>query len=427
VSRHSVRAGASFCRVSIAVAIAILGGGLNLARAEIAASADFEGASAKILAIDQGKKIVRIMPGGDPERGWPCWWYFRVDGLRVGDKLTLELFPSDAKMPREGPNRGKPLAGYWSVPLRATYSADCKTWRQTDAGRLDRGKAIYLVPAEAETVWLAWGPPFTPHDAHALVKEIDERGKWAEAFELVKSRDGRSCPAVRLTEGDLASDKRMAIWLQARQHAWETGSSWVLRGLADWASSDDLRARSLREKSELYIVPIMDIDNTATGNGGKEAVPHGPNRDWTDKPHYPEVVAAQRHLKRLAEERRLTLFIDFHNPSPFERQPYFFVCPDRDLQEIGRRNLERFLTVCRTEMTAPLELAERPRVSDATYDPLYKQMSKNWVAAIAPPPAVSVTLETPWNTRFSTPEGYQSVGAKLGLAIERYLREDPWK
>src|SRR5262249_15599007 len=147
---------------------------------------------------------------------------------------------------------------------------------------------------------------------------------------------------------------------------------------------------------------IMDIDNTATGNGGKESLPHGPNRDWTDKPHYPEVAAAQRHLKRLAEERRLALFIDFHNPSPFERQPDFFVCPEADLQGTGPKNLDRFLTVCKTEMTEPLEVAAQPRVSDATYDPLYKQMSKNWVAAHAPPFAVSVTLETPWNTRFST-------------------------
>jgi hypothetical protein len=76
-------------------------------------------------------------------------------------------------------------------------------------------------------------------------------------------------------------------------------------------------------------------------------------------------------------------------------------------------------------MTGPLEISDRPRVSGSAYDPLYKQMSKNWVAAQAPPFAVSVTLETPWNTQHSTPGGYQQLGAKLGLAIERYLREDP--
>jgi hypothetical protein len=404
-----------------------LGAAASAARAQINVATDFEGASAKVLSIDQDKKIVRIMPAGNPELGWPCWWYLRVDGLHIGDNLTLELVPSDAKLPKTGAGPSKPLPAYWAIPLKATFSTDAKTWRRSEPGRLDRGKAIYALPAEAETVWLAWGAPFTPQDSAALVKQIDDRGEWAEQFELAKTLGGRSCPAMRLKEGDLADDKRVAIWLQARQHAWEAGSSWVCAGLADWLASDDGRARSLREKSEIFIVPIMDIDNTATGNGGKESLPHGRNRDWTDKPHFPEVAAAQKHLQQLADQGRLGLFIDFHNPSPFERQPYFFVCPDEDLREIGRKNLDRFLTVCRTEMTGPMALTDRPRVSDVAYDPLYKRMSKNWVAAHAPPFTVALTLETPWNTPHSTPEGYQRLGATLGLAIERYLREDPRK
>lgn len=397
----------------------------TFARAEISATADFEGGSAKVLLIDQEKKLVRIMPGGDPKRGWPCWWYVRIDGLHVGDRLSFELQPSEAKLPARDSLPAKPLPGYWAIPLRATYSTDAKTWRHSEAGRLERGRAVYSVPVEAETMWLAWGAPFTPSDAAAFILDLDQRGPWSESFELTKTREKRSCRGIRLQEGELPEDKRLAIWLQARQHAWESGASWVCRGLADWLASDDPRAKSVREKCEIIVVPIMDIDNTATGNGGKQALPHGPNRDWTDQPHYPFVAAAQKQLQRLVDEKRLALFIDFHNPSPFERQPYFFVCPDSDLQEPGRRNLERFLTVCRTEMTAPLQLTEEPRVSDAAYDPRYKRMSKNWVAARAPPFAVSVTLETPWNTSHSTPAGYQQLGAKLGLAIERYLREDP--
>jgi hypothetical protein len=124
----------------------------QFARAEIKVATDFEGGSAKVLSVDQVKKVVRIMPGGDPERGWPCWWYLRVDGLHIGDKLTLELVPSGAKILPKGPNQGRPLPPYWSVPLRATFSTDAKTWRHSEPGRLDRGKAIYGVPVEAESI-----------------------------------------------------------------------------------------------------------------------------------------------------------------------------------------------------------------------------------------------------------------------------------
>ncbi|HEX5106500.1 MAG TPA: M14-type cytosolic carboxypeptidase, partial [Pirellulaceae bacterium] len=156
----------------------------NAARGEITVTTEFEGGSAKVLAIDQEKKMVRIMPAGDPERGWPCWWYFRVDGLKVGDKLSLELVPSTAKLVQPGPRKGLPLDGSWAVPFRATFSTDAKTWRHTDPGRLQFGYAIYNVPVEAESLWLAWGPPFTPQDAAKLVKEIDAAGDWAESFEL---------------------------------------------------------------------------------------------------------------------------------------------------------------------------------------------------------------------------------------------------
>jgi hypothetical protein len=72
-------------------------------------------------------------------------------------------------------------------------------------------------------------------------------------------------------------------------------------------------------------------------------------------------------------------------------------------------------------LNGPLARADRPRTSGATYDPLWKQMSKNWVAAHAPPHAVAVTLETAWNTEHSTTEGYRRVGEQLGQAIAKFL------
>jgi hypothetical protein len=307
------------------------------------------------------------------------------------------------------------------------WSSDGKSWQHTEPGMLRDGRMSYSITAAGESLWLAWGPPFTPRDSARLVKSLAKDKAWAEAFELTQSREGRACPALRLREGDRPDAQRPAIWLQARQHAWESGASWVCRGLAEWLAGDDPRARHLREKSEIYLVPIMDIDNTATGNGGKEQIPQDHNRDWTDQPHHTEVAAAQKHLRRLSEQGRLALFIDLHNPGPSDKQPFFYVCPDETLAEVGRRNLERLLTVCRAEMTGPLALSDKPRVSGASYDPLWKQMSKNWVAANAPPHAVAVTLETAWNTPASTTDGYRALGLQLGQSIERYLRIDPRK
>jgi len=40
---------------------------------------------------------------------------------------------------------------------------------------------------------------------------------------------------------------------------------------------------------------------------------------------------------------------------------------------------------------------------------------------------VAVTLEIAWNTPGGTPEGYMALGRQLGMALERYFRDDPRK
>jgi hypothetical protein len=400
----------------------------SLALAEISVSTDFEGGSAKVLSIDQKNETVRIMPAGDAARGWPCWWYLKVSGLKPGESLTLEVVPSDAPLQGPSKNRGKPLSSAWAFPQRAAWSKDGKNWQHTEAGKTaDDGGMVYKLQDCLPEVWIAWGPPFTPADSQQLVESLAKDQPWAEAFELCKSNGGRSCPAVRLKEGVRPASERLGIWIQARQHAWESGASWVCRGVSEWLAGDDPRAAELRKKCEITIVPIMDIDNTATGNGGKEGVPQDHNRDWTDKPHYAEVAAAQEHLKRLIAESRLAIFVDLHNPGSGDKQPFFYAFPEELMPEPGRRNWDRFFTIARGEISGPLSLAEKPRTSGPSYDPLWKQMSKSWVIEHGNPFTIAATLETSWNTPYSTTEGYQLVGQKMAQAIEKYLRDDPRK
>lgn len=382
---------------------------------------DFEGASAIVTDVDQATKTIRFRPAGDAARGWPCWWYFRVEGIVPGETLTLELSPSESLFP-VGNKTGKTLAGSWASPDLASWSTDGKTWKQTGAGQRAGGVTTYRQQVDAPVAWFAWGPPFTPSDSAALVERLGKESTAVEPFTLCQSRGGRPCPAMRIREGELPDAKRPAVWIEARQHAWESGSSWVCRGVAEWLASDDPQAKSLRQRADIYIVPIMDIDNTATGNGGKSGIPQDHNRDWTDQPHWPEVAAAQKRLKALADEGRLAIFLDLHNPAPGDKRPFFFIPPDELVDEVGRANRDRFLTIAALEITGPLKLSDRPRTSGSNYDRQWQQISKNWVSAHCSPQAVSATLETSWNTPHSTTEGYRTVGRQLGQAIERYLR-----
>lgn len=395
---------------------------------DLSVATDFEGGSAIVESINQETRTIRIHPAGDPAEGWPCWWYLRVDGITPGETITLEVAPSPERLVREGKNQGKLLPAAWAWPQQATYSTNGHHWQHTEPGdKSDEPSPVmvYRQLIDRKSAWFAWGPPFTPQDSKKLCESLAKRCQDAREIVLCKSRSGRDCPALVVKGGDLAYTDRPAIWINARQHAWESGASWVCRGVAEWITSDEVAARELRAKAEIFIVPIMDIDHTAAGQGGKEAVPQDHNRDWTDEPHWNEVSAAQKRLLELIKQGRLAIFADLHNPGPSDRQPFFYICPEDQLAEIGLQNRSRFLTIAQAEIAGPLPLADHPRVSGPSYDPLWKQMSKNWVAAHAHPGTLEVCLETSWNTPESTTEGYRAVGEQLAHAIARYMQSDP--
>ena len=355
---------------------------------QIAVKADFPGGSVRVESIEGA--AIRVLPALHKDRGWTCWWYFKVEGATAGETLTVDVG-----------------GGVWATPDRAVFSADDKAYAHTAPGKRSKDRIAYEIPAPASAFWIAWGPPFTLRHARELLGE--------RAFELCKSRDGHSVPALRIKEGE----PKHAIWVHAGQHAWESGARWVGRGFAEWLVSDDARAVALRKTTEVVYVPIMDVDNVERGAGGKEGKPHDHNRDWSDDPHWPEVRAAQAGIQAMGG--RFRLFVDLHNPAANDKT-FFFVSPRDLLPEPGRKSLDLFLEAGKAEIAGPLALAGKTKESGPSYDKNWVKISKNWVSRTVGESVVAVTLETAWNTPHSTTENYRRVGRELGCAIERFLR-----
>lgn len=425
---------AQACRVCFAAAMkctflqAVVGawvwleifGVMTCLAAELRVRTDFEGGSARVAAVDQEARVIRFQPGGDPERGWPCWWSLRVEGVARGEKLILDLGGSDRPARNNGAPTGKPLSAVWAMPMRAAISTDGKTWGQTEPGRRDGARMRYEVTGTGDSLWFAWGPSFTPSDTEVLLAEAERTIPEAKSFELARTREGRSVRGLRVSAA--ATGGVPALWIQSRQHAWESGASWVARGLVEWLISAEADAIWLREHAELFIVPIMDVDNVATGNGGKEANPRDHNRDWDASPVYPEVAAAQQRLRAFAEAGRLALFIDLHNPAAGDSRPFFFTSSPEVLGELARENQSAFLKLATERINGPLAVEPVARLTGPKYHPLWRQISNAWVSAHGNPHTVAVCLETSWNTPHSTTEGYRTVGGQLGRTVVDYLR-----
>ena len=413
----------------VLAALLTLEGPNSHAAEPLTVTSDFEGASVRDVVIDEPTRSISFMPGGDPVRGWPCWWYFRVSGITPGEPITLRLHGSTATVAQPGLPPKKPLASVWAMPAQATFSTDGKTWRHTDKGQLQDECMIYILKPETTSIFVAWGPPYTPGTATTFVREMADKSPHAKAMELCRSHGDRPVPMLHVQEGERTKAQRFGVWVQARQHAWESGSSWVAQGFAEWLLSDAEDAAWLRQHAEIFIVPIMDIDNTATGNGGKDALPQDHNRDWSAEPHWNEIIAAQRQVGALIEEGRMDVFLDLHNPAPGDPTFFYILSPEL-LKEpmIGLRDRFIELSYARISKIKPLiPMSNKPKVTGANYHPLWRQISANWVSMNGNPHTVSLCLETIWNYPNSTTEGYRSVGSNLAAAVREYLAERPVK
>lgn len=394
----------------------------DLVAAEITVTSKFLGGSGDVLEIEQNDDAARVVitPSSQIDRGWPCWWYVRIDGAKAGQKIAFTVQSNN--LPFRGTQK---LAANWSTPQRAAISLDGVSWAHTDTATTTPQTATYNIIAPQASFWVAWGPPFLSAHAESLLSEIaatlTAENEPNKRFELARSRENRPVHAIRFGNPQAAN----SIWVQARQHAWETGSSWVADGFVQWAASDDPLAVQLRSTTEVFFVPIMDVDNVDRGAGGKDSAPRDHNRDWADRPIYPEVLAAQNQIKKQIDDGRLRVYIDLHNPAPGDHEPFYFGPLDYAQLTPGlRQKYDRFLELSTQFIRGPLAI--HPRYRFATYVPTaeeQKRVSRNWVGDRIGDQGVSLTLETAWNTPASTVDGYREVGRGLATTITKYLIE----
>ena len=384
--------------------------------AELHVLTDFDGGNAEVVKLDQASKTLRIMPELHEGRGWPCWWYFRLDGLTPSETITLEV-QAQTKPFRET----QVLASAWCQPKHAWLSSDGETWSPSKAGTLSADKVMsYKLTPTTDSLRVAWGPPFVPADAEKLLTQIAAKLPEAKHFELAKTRDGHVVHGIRI--GD--ENSLHQVWVGARHHAWEAGGSQVSRGFIRWYASEE--AKALRAKTCLHYIPIMDVDNVVLGAGGKDAIPRDHNRDWADAPIYPEVAAAQRMMGEIHKKHGLDAYIDLHNPGAKDGIFFFGPFAFERMTGIQQRNYSRWMELASSHITTPLPV--EPRYRFATYVTTEEErgrMSSGWVRNHTGDFTLSVTLETGWNSPLMTVEGYSNIGAGLGRALASYLEQNP--
>ncbi|MBI4326410.1 MAG: hypothetical protein HY674_14270 [Chloroflexi bacterium] len=284
----------------------------------------FEGGSlGKIESLGEGA-FRCFVEGQHDERGrnrQANWYFFRMDNVKGRDiALTLTDFI--------GEYNDKPGACPMSPDIVPVFSNDGEEWQHFAGMRWDneRKEATLNFRPTGEPIWIAHIPPYTPRRLQHLLGQVDQT-PHARIEVIGKTVQGRELQLVTVTDFERPDAAKKTVWLQARQHAWEAGTSYVMEGALLFITSDDLLARRLRGKVVFLFLPMMDPDGCANGKVRFNAHGYDVNRHWNEVDlrrkeflqRMPEIWYVKKALLGCVDSgRKIDLMLNLHNTESAE-------------------------------------------------------------------------------------------------------------
>ena len=238
---------------------------------------NFEGGSLGKIEKLGDARFRCFVQGQHDERGrnrQANWYYFRMDNVRDRDvTLTLTDFIGEYN-----DKAGSCAMNADTIPV---FSYDHEHWQHFPAMDWDNVKkeATLKFRPERERIWIAHIAPYTHSRLLRLLSEI-ERADCARVEVIGRTVQSRELHMVTVTNFEKPDTAKKAVWLQARQHAWEAGTSYVMEGALRFITSNDARARELRDKVVFQFTPMMDPDGCAGGQVRFNANGYDVNRHW---------------------------------------------------------------------------------------------------------------------------------------------------
>jgi hypothetical protein len=194
-------------------------------------------------------------------------------------------------------------------------SEDGVVWTHVPGVRFDTQAMALHVPVNARSrrFWLAHVEPYSHSRLEAFLGELKSPDLAVET--IGKTVQGRDLRLLTITDRSIDDAGKKSVWLMGRQHAWETGTSFVVEGAVRWLLTDE--AKELRKRVVFHVLPMMDPDGVVAGGIRFNRNGYDVNRNWDtcdpadpeSRKKMPEIAAAKERLLR----SKVDLFLTLHN------------------------------------------------------------------------------------------------------------------
>jgi hypothetical protein len=223
----------------------------------------------------------------------------------AGSKLTLEFRNLD--------NVWNSQPGSVARELKTlVISENGRDWTSVPTESLPENRVRLTVEMPGPRLYVARVEPYRLSDLDRLL-DVIRRSALAEITPIGRTFGGRELEVVRIGNPDAP----YRVFLRARAHPWEAGSSWVMQGLVERLLKDDDGAKTFLKQYVVYVLPMANKDGVARGMTRFNLMGKDLNRNWdapADPRVAPENASLERWLERMIETgRKPHLAIELHN------------------------------------------------------------------------------------------------------------------
>jgi hypothetical protein len=217
------------------------------------------------------------------------------------------------------------------------------------------------VRVAANRVWIAHIPPYPHSRLLGLLGEL-KRSPHVAIEVIGETVLARPLHLVTVTNFTRPEAEKKVIWLQARQHAWECGTSFLVEGALRFVVSDDPAAKKLRDTTIFKFVPMINPDSVVRGEVRFNANGFDPNRQWDEVDfrdsgwlqRNPEIWYVKKALLAQHARQPIALGMNLHNT---ETNEYIETMAETEPHQAAYRQLfERLVTTTTFDPAAPGKL-----------------------------------------------------------------------
>ncbi|XP_028412237.1 cytosolic carboxypeptidase 2-like isoform X3 [Dendronephthya gigantea] len=193
-----------------------------------------------------------------------------------------------------------------------------------------------VFPHAKDRCYFAHCYPYTYTDLQEYLSKLCKdpcRSQYCKQRTLTRTLAGNFVYLMTITSPSkcpLEAKRKRAIVLTARVHPGESNSSWMMKGLLDYLTSDTLDAKLLRDTFVFKVIPMLNPDGVIVGNYRCSLTGRDLNRNYKTnlKEAFPSVWHTREMIKRLSQEREITLYCDFHGHSR-QQNVFIYGCENR--------------------------------------------------------------------------------------------------